>query len=194
MTKLADKIHKLRNSGKTYKEISSILGCSNGTVCYHLGQNQKLKTLQRQRALRSKQNPLLKKIENFMRAGIYRKRTRIIPYSQYHILLYQKYYKFLNKNKQGTSTMFSLDELIQKIGDNPTCYLTGLPIDITKSSSYSLDHIMPSSRGGSNTLENLGICTRAANQAKNDMTLDEFINLCKLVLENNGYQIQKVTP
>lgn len=81
--------------------------------------------------------------------------------------------------------LFSVDDVIAKFGDNPSCYLTGQPIDISKPRTYSFDHIIPKSRGGDNSLDNLGLCTKAANQAKNDMTLDEFINSCKQVVKHN---------
>ena len=42
-----DDILKLRADGKTYKEIQNILGCSKGTISYHLGEGQKEKTRDR---------------------------------------------------------------------------------------------------------------------------------------------------
>lgn len=43
------RIIELRSQGKTYNEIKNILGCSKGTISYHLGAGQKEKTLQRAR-------------------------------------------------------------------------------------------------------------------------------------------------
>ena len=43
MTKHKDEILRLREEGKTYKEIQDELGCSKGTISYHLGEGQKLK-------------------------------------------------------------------------------------------------------------------------------------------------------
>jgi len=40
-------IMRLRAEGKTYDEIKKILGCSKGTISYHLGMGQKEKTLLR---------------------------------------------------------------------------------------------------------------------------------------------------
>lgn len=42
--KYKDEILRLRSEGKTYNEIVSELGCSKGTVSYHLGEGQKQKT------------------------------------------------------------------------------------------------------------------------------------------------------
>jgi len=36
-----ENILKLRAEGKTYTEIQKILGCSKGTISYHLGDGQK---------------------------------------------------------------------------------------------------------------------------------------------------------
>ena len=78
----------------------------------------------------------------------------------------------------------TFNEVMKKFGDNPKCYLTGLPIDIKDTRSYHFDHIIPTSRGGTNTLDNLGICTKAANMAKSDMTPDELYDLCKLIISH----------
>ena len=71
-----------------------------------------------------------------------------------------------------------------------TCYLTGDKIDLKKD-NYALDHIQPISRGGSCELDNLGITTYLANQAKTYMTEDEFVELCKKVLIHHGYNVTK---
>lgn len=70
------------------------------------------------------------------------------------------------------------------------CYLTGRNIDITKD-DYHLDHIMPVSKGGSSSLDNLGITCPQANMSKSDMTIDEYLSLCKEVLENFGDTVTK---
>ena len=44
MTELASKIIELRNQGKSYNQIKEELGCSKGTIAYHLGDGQKEKT------------------------------------------------------------------------------------------------------------------------------------------------------
>lgn len=42
-----EQILKLRSEGKTYNEIQKILGCSKGTIAYHVGHGQKQKALKR---------------------------------------------------------------------------------------------------------------------------------------------------
>jgi 5-methylcytosine-specific restriction endonuclease McrA len=83
----------------------------------------------------------------------------------------------------------TIEELIERFGETPVCYLTGQPIDINHPRTYQFDHKVPSSRGGTNTIENLGICTKQANQAKSDMTHDEFVEFCKSVLIHHGYTV-----
>lgn len=60
-----DKILSLRAEGKTYNEIQKILGCSKGTISYHLGFGQKQKTKQRSEKRR---NELRKKIAEIKEA------------------------------------------------------------------------------------------------------------------------------
>jgi CRISPR/Cas system Type II protein with McrA/HNH and RuvC-like nuclease domain len=80
--------------------------------------------------------------------------------------------------------MFTLEQLMEKIGNSPKCYLTGEEIDLSKSRTYSLDHIIPRSKGGDNSLENCAIACSEANQAKSNLSLEEFISLCQSVVDN----------
>jgi 5-methylcytosine-specific restriction endonuclease McrA len=72
--------------------------------------------------------------------------------------------------------------VVKKIGENPICYLTGKSINLDHPETYNLDHIIPASRGGTNDLENLGICLKEANQAKGDLLLEELYDLCDSIL------------
>ena len=86
---------------------------------------------------------------------------------------------------------FTYKEAIEHFGGTTTkCYLTGRIIDILKD-DYCLDHIVPISKGGSNQLSNMGMTCPEANASKADLTLEEYLNLCKEVLENFGYTITK---
>lgn len=81
------------------------------------------------------------------------------------------------KNKWG------LEAFLEKFTLTTTCYLTGTPIDLKEPSSYHLDHIVPTSRGGTNDLDNVGVTIPAANAAKGDLSVEELIELCKAILK-----------
>lgn len=82
-------------------------------------------------------------------------------------------------------------DIINKFGVKTKCYLTGTPIDLEKD-DYCFDHIVPVSKGGTNDLINLGITIPKANYSKSDLTVEEYLDLCKQVLEYNGYKVEKV--
>ena len=73
-------------------------------------------------------------------------------------------------------------QVLDKIGKNPICYLTGRKINLKKPETYQLDHIIPTSKGGTNDLSNLGICLKEANQAKGDLTIKQLRKLCAEIL------------
>ena len=63
------------------------------------------------------------------------------------------------------------------------CSLTGRPVALEE---VTLDHIMPASLGGPDTMENLQIVTAQANTAKGTLTQDEFVSLCIDVARHHG--------
>ena len=71
------------------------------------------------------------------------------------------------------------------------CYLSGREVNLDSASSFHFDHIVPKSKGGTNELDNLGVCTPEVNAAKGDLSVEEFIELCKDVLNHNGYTVKK---
>lgn len=180
MSTLSDKIFELRSQNKSYRQIAKELKCSNGTVTYYLSKNGKEKTLKRVKKNRSLQSAILKKLIHFNdSSSLTKNKTK----TKDPIFLYRKLYTF---NGQTTNNMITEEQLLNKIGPNPTCYLTGLPININEPSTYEFDHIVPRSRGGDNSIDNLGLCTKQANRAKGNMTKDEFINMCNLVHKFNN--------
>jgi len=163
---MKDQILHLRSEGKSYKEIQSILGCSKSTISYYLGENQSDK-IKKRNQINCKENPLIRKLDTFKN-----KHNR-------------------KKGKKVNNDNFGWKEIIEKYGWETNCYLTGEKINLKISETYSLDHIIPQSRGGISSLDNLGITTKQANQAKSDMYVNEFLDLCKMILENHGYSIFK---
>lgn len=81
-------------------------------------------------------------------------------------------------------------DIINKFGTKTKCYLTGTPIDLEKD-NYCFDYIVPVSKGGTNDLSNLGITIPIANYSKSDLTVEEYLELCKKVLEHySPYKIK----
>ena len=122
---MKEQILKLREEGKTYNEIKSILGCSKSTISYYCGEGQKEKTLNRKRKSR-KYNPLLDKIDRF--------KSRVRDFQRNRVN---------GTFVEGRTHTLSVENVLNKIGDNPKCYLTGREIDLYNTTSYHLDHIIP---------------------------------------------------
>jgi 5-methylcytosine-specific restriction endonuclease McrA len=178
-----NQILDLRKQGLSYNKIQEILGCSKSAISYHCGKGQKKKKNDRQTKRRSN-NCLIQKVENF-RNRKYKHITYGLENRDWRDILQIKIRGFsMNRKTKKVKQKFSLQDLINKIGENPTCYLTGRSIDLSDGRSYHLDHIIPISKGGDNSLGNCNIACKEANQAKNNLSKDEFIQLCKEVLNN----------
>lgn len=183
-------ILELRKLGYSYDKISKLLNCSKGTISYHCGDGQKNKTKIRQLKNRQLKSPLHNKLQVFLYKNTNqqykKKKNKISIYAVLHEKIYT-FHKIYDGRKliKKEPNMFTEKELLKKIGKNPKCYLTGKPIDLLDSRSYQLDHIIPRSRGGANTLDNCQIALKEANYAKGNLMLDEFFQLCKSVVDYN---------
>jgi 5-methylcytosine-specific restriction endonuclease McrA len=161
---MKEQILELRERGFTYKQIIETLGCSSGTVSYHLGPGQKGKNLERQRKRRAS-DPLLQKLENFRdRKCLQARVERLVA--------------------KGSS--ITLEQAKQLVVDTDSCYLCGKMLDYSNSNLYHFDHIVPTFLGGSNSIDNLGITHSICNMAKTNMGLDEFVDLCYTIAKNHG--------
>lgn len=187
---LGAKILELRSQGFSYRDIENKLGCSKGLVSYHCGVGQKEKTLNNQR--RNRKSDILRvKVQRFV--GTKSKKTLSKQEQDARAIekiLQVKITQFSLTGKRKDKSvrcklMFNVKQLVNKLGSNPVCYLTGRPINLNEGKSYHLDHILPKSKGGDNSLENCGLACRSANQAKTDLTLDEFVQLCREVVEKH---------
>jgi CRISPR/Cas system Type II protein with McrA/HNH and RuvC-like nuclease domain len=163
---MKEKILELREKGYSYQMIAKELGCSKSTISYHLGDNQKKMAYQRVKKQRIL-NPWLKKQENFLD-------------------------RFKNENVTYNSKYFDRKKIKDYLDSVDKCYLTGRKIDTLDVTTYEFDHIIPLSKGGTSSFENLGITRPEANRAKYDLSVEEFIELCKDVLINFGYTVNKM--
>lgn len=166
---MKDEILKLRSESKSYNEIKNILGCSKGTIAYHCGDGQKDKVKTRTKNHRKTLIGILKrKKDNF---------------------------STIHRDKMGNGRRgmleFSSKEFKDKLVNNPICYLTGRTIDLLQPKTYQCDHIIPVSKGGGCSFQNLGLTCRDANIAKGDMILEDFIQLCKEILIHQGFSVEK---
>lgn len=59
------------------------------------------------------------------------------------------------------------------------CAYTGQAIFI--GGNASIDHIIPRSKGGTDTIDNLQWVTWTVNRSKNDMTHEEFVRMCEVI-------------
>lgn len=203
---MKERIRELYKRGFNYSQISKAVGCDRKMVKYYLlsDEERDIYNTNRRRYYQENKKRILilhgecrKKVDRIISRKISRFVERIqciknISNSYSLKNIQTRVYRFKNQGGIKVARDFTTKEVLQKIGDNPVCYLTGLPIDLSKPRSYHFDHIIPTSRGGSNDIDNLGICSKEANLSKRDLTPDEFINLCKLVLEHNGYNVEKL--
>lgn len=165
-------ILRLRQEGKSYKAIKNELGCSLGSISYHCGEGQKIKSRDRLRKSRKNTSIIIKrKLDKFVKTKIHnfkRAKTYLL-----------------------TNSRTSYDAAYKKIYDNPICYLTGRKIDLDKPQTYNLDHMVAFSKGGSNDLTNMGLACKEANAGKSNLSVTDFIQLCVDVCNHNGYQVIK---
>lgn len=73
------------------------------------------------------------------------------------------------------------------MGEPSTCYLCAKPIEQPEA---TLDHVIPTSRGGRNHTSNVRWACRRCNQMKADLTLDELYEAALTILANraNSYR------
>jgi 5-methylcytosine-specific restriction endonuclease McrA len=166
---MKDKILELRSLGFTYRAIEAQLGCSKSTISFHCGEGQKEKNACRSRE-RRKRNPELSSLKR----GTFN-------FNQL------RGFRDLENRTEYSLTMLQADEVLQE--QQGKCYLTGRNLDFSNKGNIHFDHKIPVSKGGSSTKENLGICIRQANLAKSDMTVQEFLDFCKEVLEYHNYTV-----
>lgn len=174
---LSERILELRGEGKSYREIRNLLKCSSATISFHCSLGQKEKVKER-RKKRNAISTLISKVQRFRNRQISEKVRSFLRREESYLIPIEKY-------------NFNYIDLLEKIGENPICYLSGKSINLNDPKSYHLDHVLPSTRGGKNTLENANVLDAIVNKMKHDLTVDEFIDKCKEILEFQGFEIRK---
>ncbi len=179
---IKQKILRLKTENPTlgYRNIGKLANVEFGLVRYHL--NSEYAKRQKERTKETlKETPLKKKVFSFTNEST----TEALR------LRKKKFNQIANNKTKTMGNKFKIKDLLERIGSNPICYLTGENIDLSAPSTYNLDHIIPISRGGDNSLENCGLASKQANQAKTNMIPEEFFDFCKKLLEYNGYKVIK---
>jgi 5-methylcytosine-specific restriction endonuclease McrA len=89
--------------------------------------------------------------------------------------------KSSNNNSSSTAktvTAAEVENLLQR--QNFHCALTGYELE---PANAAMDHILAVSRGGTHTIDNAQILRKDVNRAKGTLTNDEFIALCRAVVD-----------
>jgi len=185
MTELGNRIIELKKEGYSYNKIMKELNCSKSTISYYLGNDQKQKALKRNKKTSSKPEFVLqKKLYTFRYKDNLGKRvlSKVRDFQR-------------REGSKNTITKpelnFSIDDFLLKIGNEPKCYLSGEIINLYETKLYSIDHIIPATKGGENTIENAGLISSSINKMKSDITVEEFLEKCIQVLKFNGYVVTK---
>lgn len=191
-TELGEDILTLRKQGLSYSKIAKKLNCSKSTISYHLSEGCKDKIKERKKRYREEalwKTLFQDQVSSFRRRKI--NTNKINMCTDWNKKFRTSCSRFRTRNKTELKNKFTYHDAIDHLGGMITkCYLTGREIDITKD-NFTLDHIVPVAKGGSCELENMEITIPEANAMKSDLMLDDFLDLCKEILENQGYSITK---
>ena len=189
VTELGRKILELRSQGLSFRDIALKIPCAKSTVSYWCSSTTKTK-IKEYRDSKYIGHTLHKHLTNF------KSRDQNFTQVDFGICTWDHKFRtmssnFRNRNNMEVELKYSYKDVIEHVGGIETkCYLTGRPINLTEN-KYNLDHIIPVSKGGSNELVNMGLTCPEANASKSNMTVEEYLELCKEVLSNFGYTITK---
>ena len=155
---------KQQNPTWGYRKIAKHLSVSITAVRYYVCPTAKAYTIRKAKEYDNNAHPLRRKLQRF----------------------YGKYRSMGGKLKALAEPAISLKDALAFFGENPTCYLTGEKIDLLKAKTYSLDHKIARNKGGHCGLSNMGLTSKQANLAKSDLSLQEFILICRKVVALHG--------
>jgi len=72
------------------------------------------------------------------------------------------------------------------------CYLCGKEHQSWDNHNVSVDHVIPKSKGGKNTPDNIKVTCFTCNSKKSDATYDELLDWCRLILNHSSQAIHKI--
>ena len=175
---------------------------SKGTLAYHYGVNQKEKTDLRKKKRIEKIGIDFYRFEKSVSRFKNRSRKQPIivdfgilsPWDRFR----NKVRKFRYKKEEEVTPMYTANDVKNYFWPDNTsrcgheypyikCYLTGRIINVEDTTTH-FDHINPK---GGNGIDNLGFACKEANQAKSDLYLDDFYNLCDEILKYKNERSQK---
>lgn len=188
---LKPKIKQLDKEGFSYKEIANKLNCSRANVYFHLRKGFKEKCYQNTVKYRKTNHPFVSKIESFLTRTYIPSKINSTNKKYISSKIHDFSRIIEGKKRMRGKKLFTTQDVLNKFSDNPRCALTGKEINILEPSTYHFDHKQPVSRGGDNSLDNLQLLSKEVNFAKRDMLNEEFIELCKQVLQHQGFKIIK---
>jgi 5-methylcytosine-specific restriction endonuclease McrA len=189
MTPLIKQIIAFRKKGLSFNQIAKQLKCSKSTVSYALRKKTRDIAKQKENDKPLHERRLSKKVFRFKnpKPPIKNKPAWYLSNSPRQI---SKSISTKASTFQRTMT-FNYKDVHEKYGDHFPCALTGRPLEFNEPQTYEYDHILPTSRGGDNSIDNLQLLCPEANKAKGMMTDDEFKDLCREVIIHAGYKIYK---
>jgi hypothetical protein len=114
-----------------------------------------------------------------------------LPVDHPYYKLDGKIQSFNSKGKNLYGIEYTIEDVIAKFGLTPKCYLSGIEFNLLEPNGYHLDHIFPKSRGGTNSLENMGILWGDLNLFKLDMSISYLLYRMRVVLEYQGCIVTK---
>lgn len=99
-------------------------------------------------------------------------------------------FKTLARDHLGSRRMWrQLREILERQGYR--CAYTGVPIDLGAGASVDHVHAQSTHPEHRHSPENIRWVHREVNTAKNNLSLSDFLNMCKSVLSHFGYAVLK---
>jgi 5-methylcytosine-specific restriction endonuclease McrA len=95
---------------------------------------------------------------------------------------YAPWHKVANHLRKRGATQISIPAMRRVIGEPAECYLCGVPLT---AQSASIDHVVPFARGGTHDYDNLRWACRPCNNAKDVLSVEEYVALARRVAAFN---------